>query len=108
MFESIAIVYLIVKGAFFAGLVKAFTFAPSTKKAIAFGILYTLGVGGLSFVYFNPEMLQLMGITWDTRQKWLTWTFCLSTLYFWLLARFDDAGFLWWLILASGVGLVIL
>lgn len=108
MFVPIAIVYIVIKGAFFASLVKAFTLGPSTRKAVVFGLLYTAGVGGLSYIYFNPEMLRAMGVVWETRQKWLLWTFGLSTLYFALLAWFEDAGILWWIILVAGVGLVIL
>lgn len=108
MFAPIAIVYIVIKGAFFAGLVKAFTLSPSIKKAIVFGVIWTAGVGALSYIYFNADLLRAMGISWDTRQKWLMWNLGISTLYFALLSWFEDAGFFWWIILVAGVCLVIL
>jgi hypothetical protein len=107
MLSPILVTYFVFKGAFFAGLVKAFTMHPSTKKAIVFGIIYTVGVGGLSAVWLSPEMLAAMGLEWDTRPVWLMWNLGLSTLYFLLLDWFEDAGAVWWLILAAGVGLVL-
>jgi len=108
MFPAIAIVYIVIKGAFFAGLVKAFSLSPSIRKAIVFGILWTAGVAALSTVYFNPDMLEAMGLSWDTRRTWLAWNLGLSTLYFTLLAWFEDSGSFWWVIRVAGVGLVIL
>ncbi|WP_152052559.1 hypothetical protein [Tautonia marina] len=108
MLTSVAIFYLVIKGAFLAALVKAFTSSDSLmEKPIMMAVIYTLGIAGLSYVYLNPSMLREMGISWEDRRIWLGTTFLLAALYFWLLAKFENAGALWWAILMLGLGLVI-
>ena len=108
MFAPIALFYLLIKGAFLAGLIKAFTSNDSLmSKPIMFAGIYTLGIAGLSYIYLNPSMLREMGLAMQDRQIWLGSTFVLSALYFWLLAKFENAGALWWAILLLGLGLVI-
>jgi hypothetical protein len=108
MLTPVLIFYLVIKGAFLAGIIKAFSTNDSLMaKPIMMAAIYTLGVAGLSFVYLNPSMLREMGIVWEDRKVWLGTTFLLAAVYFWLLSKFEDAGALWWMILLLGLGLVI-
>lgn len=34
--------------------------------------------------------------------------FVLASLYFWLLSRFEDSGFLWWIIMIAGLWIVLI
>lgn len=108
MLAPVVLFYLVIKGAFLAGIIKAFTNSDSLMaRPIMMAALYTLGVAGLSFVYLNPSVLREMGMAMEDRRVWLGTTFLLASVYFWLLARFEDSGALWWAILLLGLGLVI-
>jgi hypothetical protein len=108
MVPAIAVIYLVFKGAFLAGLIKAFTSNDSlSRKPIMIAGIYTAGVAALSYIYFNPAMLRSMNVAMADRRVWLFTTFLLASLYFWLLAKFEDAGALWWAILILGLGLLI-
>lgn len=34
--------------------------------------------------------------------------FALASLYFWLLSRFEDSGFLWWIIMIAGLWIALI
>jgi hypothetical protein len=109
MFESIDLVYYIIKGAFFAGMLKAFIGSEMLMERPFFmAVLYTIGIGLLSYIYF---IMPLEGpFSKQLREGWMWWLakdFGLVWLYYWLLWRFEDKGALWWAILIIGIGLVI-
>ncbi len=118
MFASMAVVYILIKAAFLAGLIKAAVSSEDMgRRPLLLAAVYTLGIGALSFVFFNPEVLSSLHMPWpdrvigsvavDGRVFWLGTTFLITALYFWLLARFENAGMLWWSILLGGVLLII-
>jgi hypothetical protein len=79
------------------------------------GILYTAGVAFLSFVF----LVSWQNLSWAPWQMqvaetvgvspWIAWlgeTLLLSTLYFWLMAKFDE-GVIFWTLLLLGILLVL-
>ena len=115
MFQSILIYYYLIKIVFFFGLVRAQTRYDLIKDHWLFlGILYTAGVGFLSFV-FLVSWQNLAWASWQVRvaetlgvSPWMAWlgeTFVLSTLYFRLMSKFDE-GVIFWTLLLLGIPLV--
>jgi hypothetical protein len=104
MFEPILIVYLVIKAAFFATLLKAFVSSESLQeKPWLMALVYTGGVAALSYIYF------VMGgaISPDYWKHWVIVNLVLSFLYYWLLARFEDVAVIYWTVLILGLGLII-
>jgi hypothetical protein len=116
MFLSILTYYFFIKVVFFFGLVRAqLKFDLIKDHWLFLGILYTAGVGFLSFV-FLVSWQNLSWAPWQIRvaetvgvSPWIAWlgeTFLLSTLYFWLMAKFDE-GVIFWTLLLLGILLVM-
>lgn len=104
MFTPILIVYIVIKGAYFATLLKAFVSSESLQeKPWLMAFLWTAGVGVLSYIYF------VMGgiISKEYWIHFLVMSFVLSFLYYWLLAKFEDVGVIYWTVLILGLGLII-
>jgi hypothetical protein len=116
MFSSILVYYFLIKIVFFFGLVRAqVRFDLIRDHWLFLGLLYTSGVAFLSFVYlvswqdplwapWQVHVAEMLGVS-----PWLAWlgeTFLLSTLYFWLMARFDE-GVIFWTLLLLGIPLVM-
>lgn len=104
MFAGLAIIYLIMKGALFAALLKAHISSESLQeKPWLLAGIYTVGVGVMSYFYLNLE--------WASNprfmQLWLGVSFVLSYLYYWLLAKFEDTWVVWWTVLILGLGLIV-
>ena len=114
MFEMILLYYILIKITFFYGLVRAqFRYDLIKDHYLFLGILYTAGVAFLSYAFLvswrgqtflNGPLIvpvsQALGVTlW---QAWLILTFILSTIYFKLMARFDE-GVIFWTLLLLGI-----
>jgi hypothetical protein len=66
------------------------------------GVLYSAGVAFLSYVFIMaPQDVP----PWREWQIWLAKFFGLSTLYFYLLSKFDE-GVIFWTVLLLGILLV--
>jgi hypothetical protein len=115
MFYYVAGYYLAMKAAFLFGLVRIQVKFETMKDHWLFlGVLYTLGVAFLSFVFLTSWQ-EFPWPAWQRRvaaviglspwQSWLAQTFVLSTLYFWLMAKFDE-GVIFWTLLLLGILLV--
>ena len=111
MLASISIYYFLIKITFFYSLVRAQVKYDLVRDHYLFlGILYTAAVAFLSLCFlvgwkgqnFPDRQLeryvsQMLGITlW---QAWLIETLILSTIYFKLMARFDEGVIFWTLLL---------
>jgi len=94
--------YLAIKAAFFFGLVQSFVKFETLQKSWLFlGLLYTAGVGLLSWVWLvAPGRVQTR--PW---QIWLAETAVIAVVYFKLLQRFDE-GWMFWTLLIAGLGVV--
>ena len=111
---SILSYYFFMKVSFFYSLVRIQVKFDTMKDHWLFlGILYTLGVAFLSFVFlFSWQDFQWselyrriagnFGIT--PLQFFLGGTLVISTVYFWLMAKFDEGVVFWTLLL---LGLVV-
>ncbi len=103
MFLPFAILYLIIKGAFFATLIRAFVSSDTLQaKPWLMALIWTGGIGALCYLYFVSAGIVSMAYF----QQWLVIHLVLSMLYFWLLARFEDVWVVWWTVLILGLGLV--
>jgi hypothetical protein len=114
MFYYLASYYLFIKAVFFFSLVRTQVKFDTMKDHWLFlGILYTAGVAFLSYVFlFSWQRFQWPA--WQLRvarnfgiepeYAFLAETLILSTLYFRLLAKFDEGVIFWTLLL---VGLVV-
>jgi hypothetical protein len=113
MFYYLASYYLAIKAVFFFSLVRTQVKFDTMKDHWLFlGILYTAGVIFLSYVFifsWNDEfqwagwqlnVARTVGIT--PLQAFWAETFLLSTLYFWLMAKFDE-GVIFWTLLLLGL-----
>jgi hypothetical protein len=113
MFYYLASYYLFLKAVFFFSLVRIQVRFDTMKEHWLFlGILYTAGVAFLSYIFlFNlPQrfdwadwqlsVARNVGIS--PEQAFVAETFLLSTLYFWLMAKFDE-GVIFWTLLLLGV-----
>lgn len=114
MYSAVAYFFLL-KIVFFFGLVRAQVRYDAIKDHWLFlGLLYTSGVAFLSFV-FLVSWQQLAWAPWQIRvagtigvSPWMAWlgeTSLIATLYFRLMARFDE-GVIFWTLLLLGVPLV--
>jgi hypothetical protein len=115
MSYSIASFYLFIKFVFFYSLVRTqVRFEPMKERWLFLGVLYTAGIAFLSYVF----IVSWQRVTWAPWQNrvaqalgvspWLAWvgeTFLLSTLYFRLMAKFDE-GVIFWTLLLLGLLLV--
>ena len=115
MFYSLAAYYLFMKAVFFYSLVRIqIKFETMQDHWLFLGILYTSGVAFLSYV-FLLSWQAFPWADWQVRlagnfgvspwQAFLVETFLLSTLYFWLMSKFDE-GVIFWTLLLLGVLLV--
>jgi len=115
MFYSVLTYYFFIKIVFFYALVRAQIKSDLIKEHYLFlSILYTAAVAFLSFV-FLVSWLDLPSPPWQVRvaaslgvspwQAWLGETFLLSTLYFWLMSKFDE-GVIFWTLLLLGIVVV--
>lgn len=118
MFEMIFLYYILIKITFFYALVRAqFRYDLIKDHYLFLGILYTAGVAFLSYSYLvswkgqdflnGPLIMPVsrtLGVTpW---QAWLIETLALSTIYFKLMARFDE-GVVFWTLLLLGIFVAI-
>ncbi len=118
MIETISLYYYLIKITFFYALVRAqFRYDLIKDHYLFLGILYTACVAFLSLCFlvswagqdFPQRALefrvsQTLGITlW---QAWLIETLILSTIYFKLMARFDE-GVIFWTLLLLGIFVAI-
>jgi hypothetical protein len=114
MIEMVSLYYFLIKIAFFYSLVRAQVRYDLVKDHSLFlGILYTAAVAFLSLTFFVSwegqdwpqrylefRVSRALGITkW---QAWLGETLILSTIYFKLMARFDE-GVIFWTLLLLGI-----
>jgi hypothetical protein len=115
MFPSLLIYYLFMKLVFFYSLVRIqIKFDTMKDHWLFLGILYTSGVAFLSYVFLFSWQ-DFPWADWQVRlganfgispwQAWLVETLLLSTLYFRLMAKFDE-GVIFWTLLLLGVLLV--
>lgn len=115
MAYSAASFYLFLKLAFLYSLVRIQVRSDALRDHWLFlGVVYTAGVAFLSYVFiFGWQNVQLgtlhqrvgsmLGVS--PYVAWVGATLVLSTLYFYLLARFDE-GVIFWTLLLLGVLLV--
>jgi hypothetical protein len=115
---TISIYYFLIKIVFFYSLVRAQVKYDLIKDHYLFlGILYTVAVAFLSFCFFwgfEGENFPDRPLEWKVSQllgttKWRAWlveTLVLSTVYFKLMAKFDE-GVLFWTLLLLGIGVAI-
>jgi len=118
---TLEVYYYFIKIIFFFSIVRVLIkFEPMQKHWLFLGILYTLGVAFISYVFlvsWRPDVAwtrqieltvaQLLGLS--PRQGfriWLGETLVLSTLYFKLICRFDE-GVIFWTLLLLGIPLVL-
>jgi hypothetical protein len=103
MFVSVLIYYYVIKTIFLFSLVRIQVQFETMKDHWLFlGVLYTAGIAFLSYVFvMAPQDFP----NWRAWQIWLAWFFGLSTLYFYLLAKFDE-GVIFWTVLLLGLGLI--
>ncbi len=95
--------YVGLKAAFLYGLVHSFAKYESLQKHWLFlGLLYTAGIALLSWVFI---MAPADAPDWWQWKLWLAKSLVLAVVYFRLLERFEE-GFLFWLLLVAGLGLV--
>ncbi len=101
---SFKIVYFALKFGFFLALVRSFvTYEALHKHFLALSVLYTVVVAGLSYAFllsWQPV------VDWAAWGKWLGLTLLISSVYFWLLARYED-GVIFWILLLAGVGVCL-
>jgi hypothetical protein len=116
MLFSVLTYYYFIKVVFFFSLVRAQIKSDLIKEHYLFlGILYTAAVAFLSYV-FIMSWQDLNWAAWQVRvaqtvgvspwKAWLGETFLLSTLYFWLMAKFDE-GVIFWTLLLLGLLVVL-
>jgi hypothetical protein len=118
MMTSIFLYYFLIKIIFFFSLVQAQVKYDLVKDHYVFlGILYTAGVAFLSFAFLvswegqnflNGALVvrasRALGVTpWVA---WLIGTLVLSTIYFKLMAKFDE-GVVFWTLLLLGIFVAI-
>lgn len=66
----------------------------ATDKPFLCAGLYTGVIFVLGLAFGNPIEVMLIAAVIS---------FVLASVYFWLLSRFEDSGFVWWLILIAGL-----
>lgn len=103
MFYSLAALYLFLKIGFLYSLVRVQVQYDAMKEHSLFlGVLFTSAMAFLSYVFLLSYQPTPNFRAW---QIWLGQTLVLSTLYFWLLAKFDE-GVVFWTLLLLGILLV--
>ena len=115
MFFYMACYCLAIRLFFFYTLVRAQVKSDTMKDHWLFlGVLYTAASGFLNYVFIQSwqtipwanwqvQVAQNFGVTpW---QAYLGETFLLYTLYYWLMAKFDE-GVIFWTLLLLGIPLV--
>jgi hypothetical protein len=111
--------YFFIKIVFFFSLVRAQIKSELIKDHYLFlSVLYTAGVAFLSYAFLvapqnqnivpgralEAQVSQILGLTqW---QAWLAETLLLTTLYFKLMAKFDE-GVIFWTLLLLGILVVL-
>lgn len=112
MFLTLGLYYYAIKAMFFFSLVRAQAKSDLVKDHWLFlGIAYTAGVVFLSYVFvfswqqypwagWQLQVARTVGIT--PEQAFWVETFLLSSLYFWLMAKFDE-GVIFWTLLLLGL-----
>ena len=104
MFASVLIYYYVMKAVFLFSLVRILVKFETMKDHWLFlGVLYTAGIAFLSYVFFMAPA----GFSWigGAGRSGSPSFSALSTLYFWLLAKFDE-GVIFWTVLLLGMLLV--
>jgi hypothetical protein len=103
MFYSLATLYILLKMGFLYSLVRVqVQFDVMKEHFIFLGVLFTSAMAFLSYVFLLSYQQSPDFRAW---QIWLAQTLGMSTLYFWLLAKFDE-GVIFWTLLLLGVFLV--
>jgi hypothetical protein len=107
--------YLFMKLVFLFSLVRIqIKFEPMREHWLFLGVIYSAGIAFLSYVFlFGWQNVQLgpwhqqvaMTLGVSPYMAWVGETFVLSTLYFQLLAKFDE-GVIFWTLLLLGLLLV--
>jgi hypothetical protein len=116
MFFTVAVYYLGMKVAFFYSLVRLqVKFDTLRDHWLFLGILYTAGVAFLSYVFLFSWEESFPWPAWQVQvarnfgmspwQAWMAETLVLYTLYFRLMAKFDE-GVIFWTLLLLGIPLV--
>ena len=118
MASTIYLYYFLIKIAFFFSLVRAQVKYDLVKDHYLFlGILYTAAVAFLSFAFLvswqGQDFLDSAWVRYVSRllgvTPWVAWligTLILSTIYFKLMARFDE-GVMFWTLLLLGIFVAI-
>jgi hypothetical protein len=116
--ETVLVYYFFIKLVFFYGLVRSQVRYDLVRDHYLFlAILYTAGVAFLSLAFlvswggqdFPDRMLEIRLSQMTGMTKWKVWlgvTLLISTIYFKLLARFDE-GVIFWTLLLLGVLVVL-
>jgi hypothetical protein len=114
---TFTIYYLFIKITFFFSLVRAQVKADLLKDHFLFlGVVYTLAVAFLSYAFLvswqGQNAVPYRDWAWEIQlsnairqTRWVTWlgeTLILSTLYFKLMAKFDE-GVIFWTLLLLGM-----
>jgi hypothetical protein len=104
LFQSLSILYLLIKAAYFASLLKAFVGSEALQsKPLMMALMYTAGVGGLSYFYLYPVWQQNPNWMWT----WVGLSLAASYVFYWILARYEDVWVIWWTTLIGGTILII-
>jgi hypothetical protein len=116
---TIAIYYYFIKIVFFFALVRAQIKSDLLREHVLFlGVVYTAAVAFLSYAflvswqgqdivpgrYWEFQLSKTLGVT-----QWVAWlgeTLLLSTVYFKLMAKFDE-GVIFWTLLLLGILVVL-
>jgi hypothetical protein len=117
MFLSMAYTCLLMRMVFFYSLVRAQVKYDTMKDHWLFlGVLFTAVTAFLNYVFIQ-SWATVTWADWQVRigrnfgvtpwQAYLGEVFLLTTLYFWLMARFDE-GVIFWTLLLLGVPLVVM
>jgi hypothetical protein len=96
--------YLSIKFIFLYSLVRVFVkHEPLQRHLLFIAALYT---GGVFFLYWSFYLSSAPVVDWHGVKIWVSMTFGLALVYFWLLRRVD-LGFLFVLLLGAGLFLVL-
>jgi hypothetical protein len=99
---ALNVYYIAIKAMFLFGLVHSFVkFELLQKHWLFMGLIYTAGVGLLSWVWLvAPGQVEYR--PWEI---WLAKTLVIAVIYFKLLDRFDE-GPIFWMLLMAGLAVV--
>lgn len=96
------IAYFAMKFTFFFSLVRSFVkYEPLQDHFVFLAMLYTAAVAFMSYVFLQSPRTDV--IDWFAWKQWLAITFLISTVYFWLLSRYDE-GLFFWILIVAGIG----